>query len=383
MQHIVIAPNAFKHSLDALGAAEALREGFLQSRLDCKISLFPIGDGGDGTCKLIRQHLGGTEIVQTVSGPLGKPTHASYSLIDEGKAAVIEMADASGIRLLLPEERAPLQASSVGTGQLILSALDHGVEHIILGMGGSATVDGGCGMLHALGLRFFDREGGELDPIPQELQRLHHIDLSGKDKRLDDCTITILCDVENTLLGEHGAAAVFGPQKGASEPAVKMLETFLSLLSKIAMNSTGKDMTTVVSGGAAGGAAAGMYAFANAQLVNGIDHFLKLTGFEEVLQTADWLVTGEGSLDEQTLSGKGPCGVAHLAKQHRIPVIGIAGRVPLVPSPELLDLFDVLLPISHEAMPLQKALEYTSLNLQRTAHALGNMLALRTKNCRG
>jgi len=376
MQHILIAPNAFKHSLDARSVAEAIGQGLLQSRLDCRVTLFPIGDGGDGTCRLIHEQLYGELVKVTVSDPLGRPVQASYSLVDDGQTAVIEMADASGIRLLKPEERAPMHASSKGTGELIRHALDQQVKQIILGMGGSATVDGGCGMLHALGVRFLDQRDVVLDPVPQELQKLYRIDCSGMDSRLRQCDLTILCDVENLLLGEQGAAAVFGPQKGASVADVRILETFLRQLSEVAMQETGKNMATVVSGGAAGGAAAGMYAVANARLVNGIAHFLEITGFEEQLRTTDYVVTGEGSLDEQTLGGKGPYGVAVLAKKYGIPVIGLAGKVPLEPSKELLDLFDVLLPISHEAMPLEQALGYTEANLRRTARALGNVLAV-------
>lgn len=376
MLHVLIAPNAFKHSLDAQQVAEALHEGFSQSRLNCRTTLFPIGDGGDGTCKLLHEKLAGKLVTTTVSDPLGMPVEASYSLVEGGKTAIIEMADASGIRLIKTEERDPLHASSKGTGELILHALDHHkVNQIILGMGGSATVDGGCGMLHALGVRFFDKKGKELDPIPEQLQYLERIDTSRLNKSVLNSDIKIFCDVENRLLGEKGAAYVFGPQKGASGEQVKILDNFLHQLSAIVLQTTGKNMADIVSGGTAGGAAAGMYALANAQLVNGIAYFLEKTDFEEVIKTADWLITGEGSLDEQTLSGKAPAGVALLAKQYGIPVVGIAGRVPLEPSSALLDLFDVLFPISHEAMPLAEALVNTEQNLRRTAQALGNVLA--------
>lgn len=380
MLHLLIAPNAFKHSLDARQVAEALSEGFSKSRLDCSTTLFPIGDGGDGTCKLLCEKLEGKLVTTTVFGPLGTIIEASYCLVEDGKTAIIEMADASGIRLIKEEEQNPLQASSKGTGQLILHALEHHkVDQIILGMGGSATVDGGCGILYALGVRFFDKKGEELNPIPEQLQYLGRIDTSGLNKSILGIDIKILCDVENRLLGEEGAAHVFGPQKGASPEQVKVLDSFLRQLSDIVLQTTGKNMTDVVSGGTAGGAAAGMYALANAQLVNGIAYFLQKTGFEDVIKTADWLITGEGSLDEQTLLGKAPVGVASFAKQYGIPTVGIAGRVPLEPSSALLDMFDVLLPISHEAMPLTKALANTEQNLRRTAQALGNVLACSNK----
>lgn len=377
MLRLLLAPNAFKHSLDARQVAEALRDGFLHSRLECQISLFPVGDGGDGTCRLLHEKLGGKLITTTVSGPLGKPTHASYSLIDNGKTVVIEMADASGIRLIETKDRAPLHTSSKGTGELIRDAVErHRVNHIILGMGGSATVDGGCGMLHALGVRFLDGKGYSLDPIPKQLRHVERIDTSGLHKSVSSCNITILCDVKNYLLGENGAAYVFGPQKGASSADVEILDSFLSRLRNIVLKATGRDMATVVSGGTAGGAAAGMYALLNAQLVNGTSYFLQQTGFEDTLIDANWLITGEGSLDEQTLQGKAPMGVASLAKKYGIPVIGIAGKVPLQPSHKLLSYFDVLLSISHEAMSLEDAITHTELNLRRTGRALGNILAL-------
>jgi len=376
MLHLLIAPNAFKHSLDARQVAEALSEGFSQSRLDCRTTLFPIGDGGNGTCKLLHEKLGGKLVTTTVSGPLGTRVETSYSLVDGGQTAIIEMANASGIHLIKKEEQNPLQASSKGTGQLILHALEYfKVDQIILGMGGSATVDGGCGILHALGVRFFDKKGKELNPIPEQLQYLERIDTSGLNKSILGIDIKILCDVENRLLEEEGAAHVFGPQKGASKEQVKVLDSFLSRLSDIVLQTTGKNMTDVVCGGTAGGAAAGMYALFDAQLVNGIAYFLQKTGFEDVIKTVDWLITGEGSIDEQTLSGKAPVGVALFAKQYGIPSVGIAGRVPLEPSSALLDIFDVLLPISHEAMPLEEAFVNTEQNLRRTAQAFGNILA--------
>ncbi|MFD2895929.1 glycerate kinase [Sphingobacterium arenae] len=381
MLHILIAPNAFKHSLDARRAAEALHKGFSQSRLDCRTTLFPIGDGGDGTCKLLHEKLAGKLVTITVSGPLGKPVEASFSLVEDGKTALIEMADASGIRLIKKEEQNPLQANSRGTGELILHALEqYKVEQIILGMGGSATVDGGCGMLHALGVRFFDQRGKELEPIPERLQYVERIDSSELNKSVLNSNIKILCDVENLLLGEEGAAHVFGPQKGASPAQVKILDKFLRQLSDVVLKVTRKNMADVAFGGTAGGAAAGMYALAGAQLVNGIAYFLQKTGFEEVIKTTDWLITGEGSIDEQTLSGKAPAGVAWLAKQYGIPCIGIAGKVPLEPSSAILDIFDVLLPINHGNMSLAEALVNTEQNLLRTAQALGNVLAYNNKN---
>ncbi|HLQ99272.1 MAG TPA: glycerate kinase [Sphingobacterium sp.] len=376
MQHIIISPNAFKHSLTADEAAQAISTGLKNSKLKCKTTLFPIGDGGDGTCRLIHEKLRGQLKHVNVSDPLGRKIKTSYSLINKGKTAVIEMADASGIHLLKSEERNPLKATSIGTGELLLHALDQGVRQFIIGMGGSATVDGGCGILYALGVKFLDRKKNELKPIPNELKHMEYVDISGLDERLKYCEIKILCDVDNFLLGDQGAAAIFGPQKGASEKDVKTLDQFLQKFNAIVKGNIDKDMTTLVSGGTAGGAAASMHAFANAELVNGINYFLKITHFENEIKKADWLITGEGSLDEQTLSGKGPYGVAILAKKQHIRTIAFAGKIPLNPSKELLDLFPILVPINNEAVSLENALKNTRKNLQRTAEMIGNIIAL-------
>lgn len=375
MKNILIAPNAFKHSLSAQEAAVHIEKGLKKSRLKCKTTLFPIGDGGDGTCLLIHEKLNGKLREVKVHDPLGKKINASYSVINEGSTAVIEMADASGIRLLKPDELNPLKAFSTGTGEMILDALDLNVEEIIIGMGGSATVDGGCGILYALGVRFLDKDKNSLLPYPSELANMENIDDSGIDPRLAHCQIKILCDVDNPLLGKAGAATVFGPQKGASYSDVVFLDNFLTKFSEITKKTTGKDIHSLTSGGTAGGAAAGMYAFAGAELVSGIDYFLKITEFEKELEKTDFLITGEGSLDEQTLSGKAPYGVAIRAKQKNIKIIALAGKVPLYPSSELKELFPLLVPINHQALSLSEALSCTAANLERTATLIGNFIA--------
>jgi glycerate kinase len=219
--HILIAPNAFKHSLNAEDAASAIMEGLVLSKLDCTCECFPIGDGGDGTGELIIKKCEGELVNAAVYDPLGRKINASFGLIDEGKTAVIEMADASGIRLLQPDELNPLLATSYGTGEQIKVALDKGAKKIILGMGGSATVDGGCGILKALGIRFLNANGLDLQGLPGSLTELTSIDFSRLDERILDSEVIVLCDVDNLLLGEQGSAAIFGPQKGASVDDVK------------------------------------------------------------------------------------------------------------------------------------------------------------------
>ena len=374
--HILISPNAFKHSLSAEEAAFAIQTGLMQSKLNCTCECFPIGDGGDGTGDLIIKKCGGKLVSAEVSDPLKRRINTTFGLIDEGKTAVIEMADASGVRLLRPEELNPLRASSFGTGEQIEIALDKGATKIIIGMGGSATVDGATGILTALGIRFLDAAGKELSDLPGSLTRLATADLAGLDERIKEAEVIVLCDVDNLLLGQYGAAAIFGPQKGASVEDVQNLDSGLARLSEIALHQTGRDMSALKYGGTAGGAAAGLYAFLNANLVNGIDYFLQLTGFDAALAKSDLVITGEGSIDEQTLQGKGPFGVAYLAKLKGLKVIGLAGKVPLERNVNLEKYFDVLLPIGHRPSDLPTALAATADNLTRTSAELGNLLAI-------
>ena len=353
---ILIAPNAFKNSLPADAAAAAILVGLNQSRLSFTGECFPVGDGGDGTGDLLIKRLGATRIEAPARDPLGRTRQAFFGLA--GETAIIEMANASGIRLLGRNELDPLEALSSGTGDLIRAALDNGARHIILGMGGSATVDGGIGILTALGVRITATE----------------IDTTHLDSRLAATRLIILCDVNNPLLGPLGAAPVFGPQKGATPQAVRQLETRMQTLAHLIHTTTGKDIGDLPSGGTAGGAAAGLYGLLDAQLVNGIDYFLDLTGFDNALAGAGLVITGEGSIDEQTLLGKAPFGVANRAKNKNIPVVGLAGRLPQNTT-RLDDYFDALLPINHQLLHPAQALKQTAANLAATAKALGNLLA--------
>lgn len=372
--HILIAPNAFKHSLDAGSAAAAIAEGLEQSRLQCTTECFPVGDGGDGTASLIIEKLKGEIITGEVHDAYGKNIIASYGLIDNKKTAVIEMANASGLRILKDQELDPLKANTYGTGEQIKQALDLGVKKIIIGLGGSATVDGGVGILASLGVRFLDKNKKLLEFLPANLIELEYVDISCLDKRISQTEIIVLCDVENFLLGEEGAAAVFGPQKGATPKVVHRLEQTLQKFSVIAKQATGKEMDKIKHGGTAGGAAAALYAFLDARLVNGIDYFLTLTGFDNALKNAGLVITGEGSIDDQTLQGKGPFGVAKKAKEKNLPVIGIAGKVPLQTTNELEKYFDALWAIASEPSNMNEALKNTEANLIRTSKAIGNLL---------
>jgi glycerate kinase len=374
---ILVAPNAFKNSINAADAALEIQKGLLRSSPSFHCTCFPIGDGGDGTAKLIIEKFNGTEVSTVVRDPLGRMVKSAFGLIEEGKTAVIEMADASGLRLLSAGELSPLLASSYGTGELISQALDKGVDRIVLCMGGSATVDGGTGILNALGMKFFGPAGEFRAVVPENLMDLAGVDTAGLDARIWSTELTILCDVDNLLLGDTGSAAVFGPQKGASADDVERLELALSRFRDVALRETGKDMALLKHGGAAGGAAAGLATFIDAHLVNGIDEFLKLTGFAEALEKCDVVITGEGSIDEQTLQGKGPFGVARMAKLKGLPVIAFAGMVPLVQNDQLHQYFDVLMAIGNGPSDLGTAIHQAAINLERSAFAAGNFLKLR------
>lgn len=371
---ILIAPNTFKNSLPATEVAEAIRHGFERSHLKCQCTCFPIGDGGDGTAELIINKQKGFITNVEVRDPYGKKISASFGLIEDGKTAVIEMADASGLKVLQQVILDPLHASSNGTGELMIHALDKNINRIILCIGGSATVDGGSGILQALGIRFLDKEKNELSDLPAALINLDRIDLSVLRKKILDVKIILLCDVESKLLGKKGSAAIFGPQKGATPEMVIKLESRLKKMRDICFAQTGEDMNMVKYGGAAGGTAAGLKILINAIPVSGIEYFLDINAFDEVLGKSDLLITGEGSIDMQTLEGKGPFEVARRAKQINIPVIGFAGKIPALRNPEIMKYFDELIQISNEP-DLQKALSLTAENLELTAFQIGNRMA--------
>jgi glycerate 2-kinase len=376
--HVLIAPNAFKNSLSAAAAAEAIRTGLEMSSLPCTITCFPIADGGDGTAALLLEKLQGTKYRASVHDPLGRIKDASFGMIRLPKgqsAAVIEMAEASGLRLLKPRELNPIITSSVGTGELMMAALNRGARDLLLTVGGSATADGGAGILHALGVRFFDLGGTSLLPNPGSLLRLRDLTLRDLDRRVATSRITVLCDVDNPLLGPQGAAAVYGPQKGANKEDVILLEGFLSTMRVTALRITGRDMASVPYGGAAGGTAAGLWAMLGAQLVNGADYFLELTGFDEALKNADLVITGEGSLDAQTLHGKGPFAVASRARSHLKPVAAFAGSIEEGALPELGRYFDTIVNINSEPMKLEQALAAAEQNLIRAAKDWGDQIA--------
>lgn len=322
---IVIAPDSYKESLTAQQVASAMEAGFRAVFPQASYVLVPVADGGEGTVDAVMTATKGRRIDVTVQGPLGDPVKAFYGLSGDGSMAVIEMAAASGLALVPPERRNPLKTSSVGTGQLIRAALEAGARSFILGIGGSATNDGGAGMLQALGARLLDGEGAEIPAGGEGLGRLAAIDLSAFDSRLREVTVDVACDVDNPLCGPHGASVVFGPQKGASPEMVKVLDANLQHFADIARRDLQIEMADVPGAGAAGGMGGAMYAFLHGRLRSGVDIITEAVGLEAALRDADLVVTGEGRIDGQTVHGKTPVGVARVAKRHGKAVIAIGG----------------------------------------------------------
>lgn len=377
--HIVIAPNAFKNSLTADEAAAAIASGLLQSKLDCTVESLPVGDGGDGTGALLTKLCGGREVEVDTVDALGRPMNANYGLIENGTVAVIEMAAASGIRHLKSSELDPLKATSFGTGLLMLHTLETKPEKILLCVGGSATVDGGTGILRALGCLFYDLNGVARNDLPAAMLEVTAIDATEAIKRLGNTQLTILCDVANPLAGSNGAAAVFGPQKGATEEQVEQLEKRLLHFATLVEAFSGVDIKTMKHGGAAGGTAAGLAGILNAKLENGIDYFLNQVQFDKAIGSADLVITGEGSIDRQTLEGKAPYGVALRAKGRKIPVIAFAGKVDQADAELLRPFFEEVISINNGDEPLAAQLAHARENLFTAARKLGDIPAKKSR----
>ena len=322
---IVIAPDSYKESLTALEVATEIEAGFREIFPDAEYLKLPMADGGEGTVAAMVAATGGTLIEVTVTGPMGDPVLACYGLTGDGKTAIIEMAAASGLALVAPHLRNPWKTTSYGTGELIRAALDNGVNHLIIGIGGSATNDGGAGMLQALGVKLLDISGDEIGFGGGSLASLDRIDICAMDPRLKECRIEAACDVNNPLTGPKGASAVFGPQKGATPEMVAGLDANLIHYAGIINRDLGTQVDQVLGAGAAGGMGAALLAFFGAHLKPGIEIVMEAVGLEAVILNADLVITGEGRIDSQTINGKTPIGVARMAKRFGKPVVGIAG----------------------------------------------------------
>ncbi len=324
---IIIAPDSFKESLSALEVASAIESGFKEVFSEADYLKLPIADGGEGTVDALVAATGGHLVEAEVTAPLGNRISARYGVCGDSRIAVIEMAAASGLMLVPPEQRNPLLTTSYGTGELIRHALDSGYKHFIIGIGGSATNDAGVGMLQALGVQFLDGVGKELGVGGAVLEMLERIDISGLDPRIADSCIEVACDVTNPLTGDNGASAVFGPQKGATAEMVERLDKCLARFATVVRRDLGQDIADCPGAGAAGGMGGALLAFLGAKLKPGVTIVLDAIGFEEQVKDADLVITGEGRIDGQTVYGKAPAGVAKLASCHGVPVIAFAGSL--------------------------------------------------------
>ncbi|MBZ0294013.1 MAG: glycerate kinase [Anaerolineae bacterium] len=374
--HIVIAPGAFKNSLSAGAAAAAIEKGLKRSGLEAQLHVLPIADGGNGTLDAFLMN-GGQRKTLTVEGPQGEPVNAAYGLLKDGQTAVIEMAQASGLELVANRPLNPMTASTYGTGQLMQAALEAGATRIIVGMGGSATVDGGLGALQALGVGLFNAYGAEVARGGGNLSQVFIIDTQGLDPRWRDVEVLIATDVDNPTLGPDGAAAIFGPQKGATPGQVDTLETGLRHFFTLVKDQLGKDVRQLEGGGAAGALSAGLAAFLDAHIESGIALVMAHGGFSSLLDSADLVITGEGRMDSQTVHGKGPIGVARLAQQHGVPTVALVGGLALDDQALHEAGIQAALPLVTEPMSLDDALAQAGDLLERAALRLGYLLQVR------
>ena len=374
---IVIAPDSFKESLTALEVANAIETGFKRIFPNAEYVKLPMSDGGEGTVQSLVDATQGRLIETEVTAPLGNQVKSFFGLSGEGKTAIIEMAAASGLHLVPMDKRNPCQTTSFGTGELIKQALDLGVQHIILGIGGSATNDGGAGMLQALGLRLLDKNGQSIGFGGAALSNLAEIQMAGLDPRLQHVEIEVACDVNNPLCGERGASAIFGPQKGATPEMVKELDAALAHFAKIAERDCGKQIKEQPGAGAAGGMGGGLLLLPNVQLKAGVQIVLDNLKLAEQVKEADLVITGEGRMDAQSILGKTPIGVARAAKQFNKPVIAIVGCLREDYEVVYEHGIDAVFPIIRNLGDLPTILKQGEQNLISTAQNVARLLSLK------
>lgn len=373
---IIISPDSFKGSLSARQVSEAIRDGVLRALPDAEAVLIPLADGGEGTVEALVTATGGRMVHTPATDPLGRPIESFFGILGDGETAVIEMAAASGLPLVLPDLRNPMLTTSYGTGELIRAALDAGCRRIILGLGGSATNDGGIGMIQALGGRFLDADGREAGFGGGELIRIRSTDVSGLDPRIAAVEFVVASDVDNPLTGPQGASAVFGPQKGATPEMVEALDAGLHNLAEVVRRDLGIDIESVPGAGAAGGLGAAATAFLGAKPRSGIEIVLEATHFAERIRGASLTITGEGRIDAQTLRGKTINGVLRVARAEGVPVVALGGGI----EPEGYRLIDrgaaAVFSIIDRPMPLEEALSRARELLAESAEQVVRLLSL-------
>lgn len=360
--HIVVAIDSFKGSATSMQAATWVAQGIKQVDAEALITKVPIADGGEGTVEALTSALGGKKIAQTVTGPLGDRVQATFGMLD-ATTAVIEMAQASGLNLTsaLPDDA--LRASTYGVGELINGALDAGAKTIYLGLGGSATTDGGVGMAKALGVAFETERGTPIACGAQGLAELAKIDVSQLDPRLQQVTIKILSDVTNPLCGPEGAAAIYGPQKGLTDKQIPIVDGWLAHLGELLQQATGRKVADLPGAGAAGGLGAGLLAFTHAQVYRGIEEILRMVHLDDALAQADLVITGEGRMDAQSLNGKAPIGIAKAAKRYGLPVVALVGARSDDLGPVYQAGIDAVWAIMNHPQTLAEAIQAVQVNL--------------------
>ncbi len=375
-RRLIAAPGAFKHALTAAQAADAVAHGLRRSGWR-DVLAFPVADGGNGTLECFLAH-GGRRITTPARDALGRQISSAFGVLPDGHTAVIEMALASGIELV--QERRATHADSYGTGQLIRAAMDANARRIIVGLGGSATTDGGAGCLRALGVRLLDSNGQDIPPGGAGLTHLARIDASGLDLRLRGIEIIIAADVNHPVVGSRGAAAIFSPQKGASPAEVKLLDDNLHRFFSLVRDQIGVNVLTTPGGGAAGGLAGGLLAFTSASLKPGIDILLDSCGFDKALEYTKGVIVGEGRLDVQSLGGKSPIGVAKRASARRVPVMALCGTITAPPNALRQAGIRAAWSIIDAPMSMGEALRRSGELLERAAFRLGQTLAINSPN---
>lgn len=378
---VVVAIDSLKGSLSSIQAGHAVKQGILSACPDAKVVVKPLADGGEGTTDSLIEGLGGTRIDLQVTGPLGSSVSAYYGYLEESKTAVLEMASAAGITLVPETQKDPLAATTYGVGEMILNALHRGCRKFIIGIGGSATNDGGLGMLKALGYRFLDREGNDLGEGAQALSKIASISTEHVDPLLADCEFQVACDVTNPLCGPNGATYIYGPQKGVTEEMKAPLDAAMEHYAKISEQSTRTQFANTPGAGAAGGLGFAFLSYLNATLVPGIDLILDAIHLEKEIQDADVVVTGEGRLDHQTAMGKAPIGVARIAKKYGAVVVAFAGSVTRDASACNQAGIDAFFPIVRVITTLEEAMDpaNTGENLSLTAEQVFRLMSVNKK----
>lgn len=373
---IVIAPDSFKESMTAQKACDAIERGLKKIIKNAEFIKVPMADGGEGTTQSLVDATGGKFYHTESTGPLGEKVNSVFGILGDGKTAILEMASTSGLEIVPREKRNPMLTTTFGTGELIKKAIDMGVSTVLIGIGGSATNDGGAGMIQALGGKLLDKNGNQIGFGGGKLSEIERIDLSEVDERLKNIKIIAACDVQNPLTGPTGASHIFGPQKGADKEMVEILDENLKHFAEIIRKDLGKDIENVPGAGAAGGLGAGLMAFLSAELKKGIDIVIEYSKLEEKMNGVSLVITGEGSIDGQTRFGKTPYGVAKTAKKHNIPVVALAGNVGK-DTDILYDFgFDAVFSIMPGVQNLETALKHGEENLERISENIGRVIEI-------